>query len=111
MNLGTAILVEDTRKCWSARIEGGLEGEEAEMSSVDSSFSKFGCIGKETRWQLEGQELKGISPTPNKDIRSLSSFPSSKKSVNQDKFVSELHYIRLHCLYKTSNYKNWKIKP
>lgn len=49
MNLGTAILVEDTRKCWSARIEGGPEGEEAEMSSVDSSFSKFGCIGKETR--------------------------------------------------------------
>ena len=47
MNLDTAIVVEGRSKCWSARIEGGLEGEEAGMSSVDYSFNKFGCIGKE----------------------------------------------------------------
>lgn len=70
MSPGTAILAEGRSKCWSARIEGGLEGEEAQMSSVDDSFQKSGCIGRR-KVTARGQELKGISPAPNKDIRSL----------------------------------------
>lgn len=48
VNLETAILAEDRSERWSAGIKARLEGEEAELSSVDYSFKKFSCTVKET---------------------------------------------------------------
>lgn len=48
VNLETAILAEHRSERWSAGIKGRLEGEEAELSSGDHSFKKFGCTVKET---------------------------------------------------------------
>lgn len=75
MNLGTAILVEGRSKCWSARTEGGLEGEEAEMSSVDYSFNKFGCLGRETGDSLKARSYWEFPPHPTKMSGAQVAFP------------------------------------
>lgn len=63
-DLETAILLRAGANAGLLESRGRLEGEEAEVSSVDCSQGVWLC--KETGRQLETQELKGISPCPAK---------------------------------------------